>query len=133
MEDLRFKGATTSGLRSLLQSNMSDFGGTKLERDLNIVGRHEDRPHLSKLSARRIELYEWNLKQLDVCVCSNCGRRPLVDRPPANATTWKCDKCRSNAILLTEVNHMDPAPCGRPLKEWQTKHNEMVKKGEDVS
>jgi ribosomal protein L37AE/L43A len=101
MEDLRFKGATTSGLRSLLQSNMSDFGGTKLERDLNIVGRHEDRPHLSKLSARRIELYEWNLKQLDVCVCSNCGRRPLVDRPPANATTWKCDKCRSNAMLLT--------------------------------
>jgi hypothetical protein len=133
MQDLRFKGATTSGLRSLLQSNVSDFGETKLERDLDIVGKHEDRPRLSELSARRIELYEWNLEQLDVCVCTNCGRRLLVDRPPANATTWKCDKCRGNAMLLTEVNHMDPAPCGRPLKEWLKKEKEMREKGEDVS
>ena len=97
MQDLRFKGTTTSGLRSLLQSNVSDFGETKLERDLDIVGKHEDRPRLSELSARRIELYEWNLEQLDVCVCTNCGRRLLVDRQPANATTWimQCFSLRS--------------------------------------
>ena len=69
---------------SLVQSNVSNVPPTQLEHALHRVGKHEDQPRLSALNARRIELYEYKLEQMDLILCENCSRLRLVDVAPAN-------------------------------------------------
>ena len=96
------------------------------------VDAHTDEPRLSALSARRIELYEYMLEQMDACVCSNCGGRPLVDERPANVAVWRCATCAIDPDRLTSANHMHPAPRGRPLEVWRAKRAELEAWGNDL-
>jgi hypothetical protein len=68
----------------LVHSNVSDVPPTQLERALGRVGKHKDEPRLSALNARRIELYEYKLEQMDLMLCTNCSRLRLVDVAPSN-------------------------------------------------
>ena len=72
---------------------------------------------------------------MDLLVCSNCGRRPLVDaRPPSfNAASWCCDTCNEHPARLSAANHMNPAPQGRPLAVWKAKRDTIAHCGDDIS
>ena len=171
---------------TLVRSDVSDVPPTELERTLGRVGKHQDQPRLSALNARRIELYEYKLEQMDLVVCANCHRLRLVDEAPANkqvrartrtltqvhvlsahtctlkqvlsahssphtqhpllctlshtlscrlflSQDWRCDTCKNDQDKLSDANHMDPAPKGRPLKVWVQKEATMLQAGDDLS
>ena len=153
----------------LVQSSVSHVPPTELEHALTRVDKHHDEPRLSALNARRIELYEYKLEQMDLIVCANCSRLKLVDITPANVKVcfqsnalsvdgvgstdsfknalltltcctcpclrqgWCCEVCCEDGEKLSAANHMDPAPRGRPLAEWETKLSEIQNAGGDVS
>lgn len=70
----------------LVRSDASGVPPTHLERALKRVGKHEDQPRLSALNARRIELYEYKLEEMDLVLCKNCSRLRLVDTAPPSKT-----------------------------------------------
>ena len=117
----------------LVQSNVSNVPTTMLEQQTRRANIHLDEPRFSALSARRVELYEHKLNQMTTAECVNCSRRPLLDSSPRNLANFTCEKCLENAHKLSDANHMNPAPRGRPLQVWDWKKKDLLGKNQDSS